>query len=296
VLGQAIAITNGKGGVGKTSLAANLGGLFASAGYRVLLVDMDPQGNLGRDLGYIGTDRSDDGASLFTAIAGGTAVSVLRNVRERLDVVCGGSRLDDLASVMLGRQANPRANSALHHALAPISDDYDLIFIDCPPGVRVFQVLALSAARYVLVPTRVDEGSFDGLEKVADVFQMVREASNPDLTFLGVVLFGVGQSERLILRRAAKVVADDLGDYRLILRGTVRHALKPAQLVRERGWLMYELEREQPGLRSSAGTAGDYQALAAQVGKRLTRHMQGSDVFDPDTFMDGLAPEEVEYA
>lgn len=87
---------NGKGGVGKTSCAANCGGLLAAAGYRVLIGDFDPQGNLCRDLGY---DKR-DGSELFTALLQGSAPPIVHNVggRENLDVVPGGPAMFDLAA------------------------------------------------------------------------------------------------------------------------------------------------------------------------------------------------------
>ena len=85
---RVVAIANGKGGVGKTTLAAGLAGQVAAAGQRVLVVDTDPQGNMGRDLGY----GPQDGSSLGLAITHGLPIDVIRDVRDRLDVVPGGRR------------------------------------------------------------------------------------------------------------------------------------------------------------------------------------------------------------
>ena len=76
VLSRVVAIANGKGGVGKTSLATTLGGLAAAAGYRILLIDLDPQGNVGEDLGYTGSGTGDDGAGLVTALVAGSPIAV----------------------------------------------------------------------------------------------------------------------------------------------------------------------------------------------------------------------------
>lgn len=88
-LRRTVAILNGKGGVGKTSLTANLSGLFADAGYRVLAIDLDPQGNLGNDLGYLGAGMGDGGAGMVAAGTSGTAPVLLKEVRPRLDVEIG---------------------------------------------------------------------------------------------------------------------------------------------------------------------------------------------------------------
>ena len=90
-LGRVVAIANGKGGVGKTSLTTTLAGLAATAGYRILLIDLDPQGNAGEDLGYTGAGTGDDGAGLVAALAADTALAVtLPQARPGIDVICGG--------------------------------------------------------------------------------------------------------------------------------------------------------------------------------------------------------------
>ena len=96
---RVVAIANGKGGVGKTSLTAGLAGLIAGAGYRVLTVDADPQGNLRRDLGYDSTD----GQSLASAIQSGTQLEPLRDVRPNLDCIPGGAALYDLPATHVSR-------------------------------------------------------------------------------------------------------------------------------------------------------------------------------------------------
>src|SRR5437667_7385914 len=95
VIPSCVMVSNGKGGVLKTSLAANLSGLAAASGWRVLAVDLDPQGNLAGDLGVL--DRSDGGAGLFAAVAEHTPLEPLRAVRPGLDLVAGGPRTADLA-------------------------------------------------------------------------------------------------------------------------------------------------------------------------------------------------------
>ena len=90
-----VMVSNGKGGVLKTSLAANLSGLAATSGWRVLAVDLDPQGNLATDLGVL--DRSDGGEALLRAVAEGSALAPLKDVRPGLDLVAGGPRTGELA-------------------------------------------------------------------------------------------------------------------------------------------------------------------------------------------------------
>jgi chromosome partitioning protein len=246
VLQQAISVINGKGGTGKTSIVANLAGLLAAAEYRVLAVDMDPQGNLGRDLGYI--ERSDAGQALLAAVmTPGAPPEPLREVRPRLDVICGGEYIEDLSSALAARsQRGLETTRAVRDQLAPLADDYDLILIDCPPGNRPLQQQALAAAHYALIPTRSDDASLDGLVRVAELFSTVRETSNPDIELLGVVLFGIGSRARRIAEAARSTVARDLGDPTLVFDTEIRHVEGPAQDCRRLGRLVHEIEAELP--------------------------------------------------
>jgi chromosome partitioning protein len=246
VLQQAISVINGKGGTGKTSIVANLAGLFAAAEYRVLAVDMDPQGNLGRDLGYL--DRSDGGRALFSAVmAPSGPLEPLREVRPGLDVICGGEFMEDLSSALSARGLRGKETTrAVREQLAPLADDYDVILIDCPPGNRSLQQQALSAAHYALIPIRSDDASLDGLVRVAELFTAVRESTNPGIELLGVVLFGVGSRARRIAEAARSAVARDLGDPGLVFATEIRHVEGPAQDCRRLGRLVYEIEAELP--------------------------------------------------
>src|SRR4051794_23157663 len=107
-LRRTVAVINGKGGVGKTSVTANLAGLYAAAGYRVCAIDLDPQGNLGNDLGYLAAGLADGGAGLHAAAVTGVAPTPLVGVRPNLDVVPGGEQLHDLAAVLQSRRLSGR--------------------------------------------------------------------------------------------------------------------------------------------------------------------------------------------
>ena len=176
-LRRTIAVLNGKGGVGKTSLTANLSGLFADAGYRVLAIDLDPQGNLGNDLGYVGAGLSDGGAGLVAAGSTEGTPIILRDVRPRLDVVVGGESAPRSRRMLQSRRISARGGgvTSLAASIASVAGDYDLTFIDCPPGNDVLQAGALEAARWVLVPTKTDDASRAGLREVARRFTEARQ-------------------------------------------------------------------------------------------------------------------------
>lgn len=243
-LERVIAVINGKGGVLKTTLTANIGGMLASSGYRVLLVDLDPQGNLAEDLGYTDDPRDDAGRSLAQALMFGGGAEPIRQVRPNLDVFAGGSELD-AATAGLAAKANKDpdgAKLALAHLLAPIASDYDMILLDCPPGDETLQTAAVAAARWALVPVKSDKSSRKGLGAVAKRLDAV-VGLNPTLDLLGVVLVDVGTSAHAVQRDSRGHIAELFNsDHDVVFTATVRHSEATAQATRERGLLVAELD------------------------------------------------------
>ncbi|MDQ1539049.1 MAG: chromosome partitioning protein [Actinomycetota bacterium] len=291
-LSRTIAVINGKGGVGKTSVTANLAGLFAAAGYRTLAVDLDPQGNLGNDLGYLGAGLGDEGHGLQAAVLSGGAPPVIAEVRPGLDVVAGGEALHDLVAVLQARRMTGRGGGteALAASLGNIAGQYEATLLDCPPGTDVLQAGALEAARWVLVPTKTDDASRAGLRDVAKRFTAARQ-HNPDLELLGVVLFGVTSSARRVMRQAREALTSDLGDESVVFTAAIRHVEAAAVDARSRGQLVHELERDflagppwwerrrnpeahaGPLAASASSLAGDYERLADEVLTRISQEV-----------------------
>lgn len=288
-LSRVIAVVNGKGGVGKTTITANVGGLLAAGGYHVLLVDLDPQGNLAEELGYTATERDDGGRGLAQALAFGGALIPAREVRPQLDVLVGGAQLDMAAAgLTMKAQKDPEgAKLALAAGLAPIAADYDLILIDCPPGQETLQQAALAAARWALIPVKTDASSRKGLRDVARRLSTVLSV-NPDLDLLGVVMFGVNRSAKRVSDNARAALAADLGAESSVFAATIRHVEAAAQETRDRGLLVHELEQavqagptwwevrrsgavdDGPRVRSAGGLAEDFQALGQEVIARIS--------------------------
>jgi chromosome partitioning protein len=282
-LERVVAIVNDKGGVGKTSIAANLAGQFAGAGYRTLLIDLNRQANLADDLGYRDTDADDQGAGLLTSILTESPLRPARDIRPQLDVICGGARLEDLTPLMVARlQRHGRpAFRVLGDVLAPLATDYELVFIDCPPESTILSDLALAAAQWVLMPTRSDIGGLVGMNLVAERFRLAREI-NPRLGLLGVVLFGTGSRSTAIHHEALAAIDRAFGGESPRFQTIIRYAERTAQDARRLGKLAHELEIEaaaQPAwweaLRTdirtprvsptAASVAGDYRALGVEV-------------------------------
>ena len=269
-------MVNDKGGVGKTSLVANLAGQLSAAGYRCLLVDLNRQANLADDLGFRDDDRDDQGAALLMSIVGGTPVEPVHDVRPGLDVVPGGARLSDLVPLMVSRmqERGRPAFRALAEALAPVADPYDVVFIDCPPESTILTDLALTAARWVVMPTKSDTGGLVGMRLVGERFTLARE-QNPDLQLLGAVLFATGSRSRVVHAQVREAVESAFGGHSPMFATSIRHAERTAQDARRLGKLAHELEQEvaaQPAwwaaLRegaSSADTAPRISATAASV-------------------------------
>jgi chromosome partitioning protein len=283
-LSRVLAIVNDKGGVGKTSIAANLAGQFAAADYRALLVDLNRQANLADDLGFRGTGLDDQGKSLVQSLQFGQTPVPARDVRPNLDIICGGTALEDLTALMISRVSNRgrQAYRILGDILAPIAEDYDMVIVDCPPESTILTDLALAAARWVLMPTKSDAGGLVGMTLVGERFKLAREI-NPSLGLLGAVLFATGTKSSAIHSEVRTAVEKAFGGSSPLFTAKIRHAERTAQDARRLGKLAHELEAElerQPAwwevLRTGEGTrprlsataasvAGDYRDLAVEV-------------------------------
>lgn len=246
-LERVVAVINGKGGVGKTTLTANIAGLLALSGWHVLAVDLDQQGNLGRDLGYRFTERDDDGQALSKGLQfPDEAPRLIKEVRPNLDVLAGGNALE-AAAAALSSKTSPsgiqEAHLSLARLLVPLADDYDLILLDCPPASDVIQSAAVAAARYVVIPTKADAGGVDGLEITAQRFSTVIHL-NPTLDLLGIILFDSSANSKNVRADLARDVEAALGvdDARpLIFDAFVRHSERVPYETRKRGLLVHEL-------------------------------------------------------
>jgi cellulose biosynthesis protein BcsQ len=273
-----VAVANGKGGVGKTSVTANVAGTAALSGWRVLAVDLDPQGNLGNDLGYNTAGTSDRGRGLLQAVIGGGVPAVLSDVRPGLDVVAGGEATEELEAVLTTRQQRDRsAVGALAEVLGRM-EGYQLVMVDCPPSSGVLLEAALMAARFLVIPTRGDSGSLDGLVKVARRFAAVRGGGNPLIELLGVVLFDFGNKDTAVTARVRERLTVDLAGAAPVFEAFIRNSRMAPGDMRDLGLLAHEYEgaaTQAPRWfedrtarrysRSAGGLAEDYQRLTTEI-------------------------------
>lgn len=276
MLSNALIIANGKGGVGKTTIVANIAGMTASAGWRVLAVDLDPQGNLGSDLGFKQQGIDDGGTSLRDAVAMRTTPEPLRNIRPGLDVIPAGPATADLIGSLARMERAGRG--ALGHTLAPLASGYDLVVFDCPPAGGVMVDAALTAGRWLVIPVKYDDGSLDGLELMARQFGDVRANDNPALELLGVALFDFSLAGSAIRRDVRRALESELGDPRLVFEAVIRRSERGAFDMRRTGTLSHEYSLE-----------AAQQSRTIGIGERIKAARSGSPIRQYSSAAAGLA-------
>jgi len=182
-LAKIIAVTNQKGGVGKTTTAINLSALVAEAGKRVLLVDIDPQGNATSGLGKAETDSN----TVYEVLLGEAPA------REAI-VPTGFGSLDlmptaiELAGAEIELVSVENRESLLKAALQELRDDYDYIFIDCPPSLSLLTLNALTAADSVLIPIQCEYYALEGVGQLVNTVKLMKKRLNPELRVEGILL------------------------------------------------------------------------------------------------------------
>jgi chromosome partitioning protein len=183
-VGQTIACTNQKGGVGKTTTVVNLATYLALAGDRVLVIDLDPQGNATSGFGI---DRTSLDGSIYDALVADRALSDLHVATpvEGVRLVPSSIALAGAEVELAGEQARERR---LARAIARERDAWDWVLVDCPPSLGLLTVNALTGVDAVLVPIQCEYYALEGLTQLVATINLVRDHLNPDLEIAGVVL------------------------------------------------------------------------------------------------------------
>jgi len=222
-LGQVIALANQKGGVAKTTTTLNLAVAFREQGFDVLVVDLDPQGNLTMSQGM---DPDSVEVSMFDVLVRGVPIDeVIRHVE--VDVAISSI---DLAGAELALSGMIGRERALQKALLPVRGRYDFILIDTPPSLGLLTINALTAADSVIVPVQCEYLSLRGLVQLENTLAMIRENLNPVVEIRGI-LPTMYDGRTLHSREAIEMLKENFGDvvFETRIKKTVRYAEAPVQ-------------------------------------------------------------------
>jgi chromosome partitioning protein len=224
-VGQTIACTNQKGGVGKTTTVVNLATYLALAGDRVLVIDLDPQGNA--TSGY-GIDRTSLGGSVYDALVADQPLSGL-HVATPVDgvrLVPSSIALAGAEVELAGEQSRERR---LARAIAQERDAWDWVLVDCPPSLGLLTVNALTGVDAVLVPIQCEYYALEGLTQLIATINLVRDHLNPGLEIAGVVLT-MFDARTNLSTEVAEEVRRHLGEtvFRTIVPRSVRLSEAPS--------------------------------------------------------------------
>jgi len=203
-LGKILAITNQKGGVGKTTTAINVAAALAANDLRILVIDSDPQGNATTGMG---ATKDPDRPSLYQVLLGGAEIadSVLHTGFEGLDLVPGDK---NLVGANLELVDTPRREFRLHDKISAVRVQYDFILIDCPPALDLLTLNALIAADSVLVPIQCEFFALEGISELMDTIERIRDSFEHPLEIEGILLTMFDDRTNL-----TRQVANDLRDF-----------------------------------------------------------------------------------
>jgi chromosome partitioning protein len=244
---EVIAFANQKGGVAKTTTTLNLAVAFAESGYRVLCIDLDPQGNLTMSQG-IDPDKVEK--SLYDVLVNDMPISEII-VKREIDIAVASI---DLAGAEIAMSTKIGRERSLEKALKEVGGDYDFVCIDTPPSLGLLTINALTAANKVIVPVQCEYLSMRGLVQLQNTLRMIQENLNPEVRIEGI-LPTMLDTRTIHAKEAVEILEENFGD--LVFQSRIKKAIKFAEApVKGSSVLKYD---------SDSSAANYYRELAKEV-------------------------------
>ena len=183
-MGKVIAVFNQKGGVGQTTTNVNLTASLGAMGKKILVLDLDPQGNT--TSGY-GIDKQSVDGTIYDVIIDGVDINetILNTEFENIDIIASDT---DLAGCEIELTSRESREYILKNSIDKVRDNYDYIFIDCPPSLGMLTINSLTAVDSVLIPIQCEYYALEGVSQLMGTIKLVKSRLNPDLDIQGVVL------------------------------------------------------------------------------------------------------------